>query len=57
MCVLNPEPAPTLRVAYLDVWGWATQGDGDLLQAGVEGDPPCVADWAVVVSGQQMDFR
>lgn len=42
---------------YLDVWGWTTQGDCDLLQAGVKGDPPGVADWTVVVSGQQVDFR
>lgn len=48
---------PTLGVAYLNVWGWTTQGDCDLLQAGVEGDLPGVADWTVVVRGQKVDFR
>lgn len=53
----DDDVVPTLRVADLDAWSWSTQGDCHLLQAGVKGDLPGVADWIVVVSGEQVYFR
>lgn len=48
--------APTCRVPDLDLRGRAAQGDGDLLQAGVERDGPRVLPAVLVVRGQQVDF-
>lgn len=44
--------APTCRIPDLDPWGRAAQGDGDLLQARVKGDWPCVLPTSLVVRGQ-----
>ena len=47
----------TLWVFYFDVRCGATEGHGDLLEAGVKGHLPRVADPTEVISGQQVDFR
>lgn len=48
--------APTCRVPDLNLRGRAAQGDGDLLQAGVERDGPRVLPAVLVVRRQQVDF-
>lgn len=48
--------SPTLRVSYLNVGRWAAEGHSDLLQTGVKGQLPNVADAAGVISGQQVDL-
>lgn len=50
----QPWGSRTQRVSDFDLGPWATQGDGDLLQAGVKGDPPCVLAALLVVRGQQV---
>ena len=50
----QPRGARTQRVSDFNLGPWATQGDGDLLQAGVEGDLPRVLAALLVVRGQQV---
>lgn len=46
----------TLRVSDLNVGRWAAEGHGDLLETGVKGQLPSVADAAGVIGGQQVDL-
>lgn len=46
--------AHTQWVSDFDLGTRATQGDGDFLQAGVQGDPPRVLALLLVVRGQQV---
>lgn len=46
----------TLRVPDLNVGRWAAEGHSDLLETGVKGQLPSVADAAGVIGGQQVDF-
>lgn len=48
--------SPTLRVSYLNVGRRAAEGHGDLLETGVKGQLPNVADATGVISGQQVDL-
>ena len=50
----QPWVARTQRVLDFDLGPRATQGDGDLLQAGVKGDLPRVLAAFLVVRGQQV---
>lgn len=50
----QPWDSHTQRVSDFDLGPWATQGDGDLLQARVKGDPPCVLATFLMVRGQQV---
>lgn len=59
--ISNPTPlccgaSPTLRVSYLNVGRWAAEGHSDLLETGVKGQLPNVADAAGVISRQQVDL-
>lgn len=46
----------TLRVFYLNVRRWATEGHSDFLEAGVKRHLPSVADPTEVICGQQVDL-